>query len=201
MTMEVEIGVERLRLARLPTPIEALERRSRVLGREIHVKRDDLTDTLASGNKIRKLEFALAAARRAGADTLITCGAAQSNHARATAVLGIRCGFAVRLVLLGDAEDRDRGNHLIDRILGARIRYIDAAGWKRRAAIMAEEAEEVARAGGQAWVLPEGGSDEIGTLGYLRAALEIRRRLPQVGIVVLSQHLQRQYALELLAAS
>lgn len=173
---------DRLKLARLPTPLELLPRVSEELGREIWIKRDDTSDTLATGNKIRKLEYALAAARAAGASTLVTCGATQSNHARATAAVARRAGFAVHLVLLGDEQDRDQGNHLLDRILGAEISYVDLEGWGHRAAVMRSIADDIEKAGGKAWVMPEGGSDSIGTLGYVRAAEEILEQGRDLGL-------------------
>jgi len=98
---------DRLALAQLPTPLQPLDRLSaQFSGPRIWVKRDDLTDCALSGNKIRKLDFTLARALAQGCDTLITCGGVQSNHCRATALLGARLGLKVHLILR-DEELRD----------------------------------------------------------------------------------------------
>src|SRR5690349_21622902 len=89
----------RLQRARLPTPVERLERLSKHLGIELHIKRDDLTGSALSGNKIRKLEFLMAEAREQGADTVVTCGGEQSNHCRATAVAAAQLGLSAYLLL------------------------------------------------------------------------------------------------------
>ena len=110
---------ERLPLARTPTPFERLDRTGELLGVELLVKRDDLTGAELSGNKVRKLEFLLAEARTQGADTVITCGGEQSNHARATALAATRVGLRSTLILRCADPDRPpatAGNILLDRI-------------------------------------------------------------------------------------
>ena len=107
----------RISLANLPTPLHPLTRLSADLGGpEIWLKRDDLTGSALSGNKVRKLEFHVAAARAAGATTLITCGAEQSNHCRATAIVAARLGFRCVVLLRtanGHAPASATGNHLL----------------------------------------------------------------------------------------
>jgi len=93
---------EKLQLANTPTPIQPLDRLSESLGCRLWVKRDDLTGSATSGNKIRKLEYSLARAKQQGADVIITCGGVQSNHCRATALLGAQLGFKVHLLLRGE---------------------------------------------------------------------------------------------------
>lgn len=167
---------ERLSLARLPTPLERLDRTSEALGVDLYVKRDDLTGAELSGNKVRKLEFLLADARAQGADTLITCGGEQSNHCRATALVAARLGMRSR-VLLRTADPANppatSGNILLDRMAGAEIQWITPADYARRAELMAEVAEALARNGRRPYVIPEGGSNAIGAWGYVRAAAEI----------------------------
>src|SRR5512140_141284 len=114
--------IPRIRLAALPTPIEPLPRLSGVLGGpRLLVKRDDLTGLAFGGNKTRKLEFVLAEAQAQGARTLITVGAAQSNHCRQTAALAARFGLRCILVLSGKPEEPTNGNLLLDQLFGAKI--------------------------------------------------------------------------------
>src|SRR5512140_3677056 len=114
--------IPRIRLAALPTPIEPLPRLSGVLGGpRLLVKRDDLTGLAFGGNKTRKLEFVLADALANGAHTLITVGAAQSNHCRQTAALAARAGLDCILVLSGEPEEPPSGNFLLDTLFDAEI--------------------------------------------------------------------------------
>ena len=136
----------RLDLARTPTPLEPLLRLSEKFGIDMHVKRDDLTGADLTGNKIRKLEFLLADGLANRCDTVITCGAAQSNHARATAIAAARLGLGVRLLL----RTRDpanppplAGNTLLDRLVGAEIVWLTFAEYGRRAEMLAAEAESL----------------------------------------------------------
>ena len=166
---------DRIPIARLPTPLERLERTSQRLGVEVLVKRDDLTGAELSGNKIRKLEFLLAEARARRADTVITCGGQQSNHARATALASARLGMRPLLVLRTADPARPpppTGNILLDRVAGADIRWISMADWARRDELMAEIAAELTRAGRHPYVVPEGGSSALGSWGYVRAVVE-----------------------------
>lgn len=163
----------RTRLALLPTPLEPLPRLSAAWGGPtIWVKRDDLTGFELSGNKVRKLEFHLAAARAAGATTLITCGAVQSNHCRATAFAAAREGFEVVLVLRspdGRPPATATGNHLLQRLAGAQVRFVTPEEYMRRNVVMAEIADAI----GDAWVIPEGASDALGMWGFVVAAREL----------------------------
>lgn len=166
----------RLDLARTPTPLEPLARLSEKFGIDMHVKRDDLTGADLSGNKIRKLEFLLADALANGCDTVITCGAAQSNHARATAIAAVRLGLGVRLLL----RTRDpanppplEGNILLDRLVGAEIVWLSFEEYGRRAEMLAAEAESLRNSGKTPYVIPEGGSNAMGAWGYVRAVEEL----------------------------
>ena len=166
---------DRIPLAHLPTPLQRLERVSERLGVEVLVKRDDLTGAELSGNKVRKLEFILAEARARGCDVVLTCGGEQSNHCRATALACARLGMEPHLVLRTADPGRPppaTGNILLDRVAGARIRWITMADWARREELMAEMAEELARAGRRPCIIPEGGSSALGAWGYLRAVVE-----------------------------
>lgn len=166
----------RLDLARTPTPLEQLPRLSDKFGVDMHIKRDDLTGADLSGNKIRKLEFLLADALASGCDTVITCGAAQSNHARATAIAAVRLGLEVRLLL----RTRDptnppalEGNILLDRLVGAEIVWLTFEEYGRRTEILAAEAESLRSSGRTPYVIPEGGSNAMGAWGYVRAVEEL----------------------------
>ncbi|HSO00498.1 MAG TPA: pyridoxal-phosphate dependent enzyme [Candidatus Nanopelagicales bacterium] len=169
-----------LGLAHLPTPLQRPRRLAEALGVDLYIKRDDMTGGAEAGNKIRKLELLLAEALAEGADTLITCGGIQSNHARATALLGAQLGL--RAVLVLRAQDPSAapplaGNVLLDRLAGAEIRRITPEQYRDRAAIMEAVAGEIRAAGGRPYVIPEGGSSGLGALGYVRAMEEVRRQL------------------------
>jgi D-cysteine desulfhydrase len=167
-------------LARLATPLQPLPRASAALGVELLVKRDDLTGAALSGNKVRKLEYLLAEALAAGADTVITCGGEQSNHARATAVAAAQLGLRCVLVLRTDDPARPpgaSGNILLDRLVGAELRFISRRQWQDRDAIMAEEAARQRAAGHAPYVVPEGGSNALGSWGYLECARELEADL------------------------
>ena len=172
-----------LDLALTPTPLQEFPRLRKAWGGpHIWVKRDDLTGFGLSGNKVRKLEFHLAAAREAGADTVITCGAFQSNHCRATALACARLGFDARLVLRtpdGKKSTTTVANLIIDMLAGATIRYISQEEWKDRDAIMADEAAKLAAEGRTAFVIPQGASDRLGMWGMSLGFQELVEQIPQ----------------------
>jgi L-cysteate sulfo-lyase len=167
----------RIPLAHLPTPLEPLPRLSEALGGpSIWVKRDDCTGLGGGGNKTRKLEFLMAAARQHGADTIITPGAVQSNHARQTAAAAARLGLGCHLLLEGIAADSDRdyrgsGNILLDRIFGAHLHHFPN---DTDLDLAAESLAEELREGGRVpYVIPTGGSSALGALGYVGCAVEL----------------------------
>jgi len=167
---------ERIALARTPTPLERADRTSAELGIELFFKRDDLTGAELTGNKVRKLEFLFADARAQEADMVITCGGEQSNHCRATALAATRLGLRSRVLLRTADPTRPpavTGNILLDRMAGAEVQWITPADYARRAAIMGEVAEQLARAGRRPYVIPEGGSNAVGAWGYVHAAAEL----------------------------
>jgi D-cysteine desulfhydrase len=150
------------------------------LGLDLWVKRDDATGGAEAGNKIRKLELLLADAQARGAGTVITCGGLQSNHARATALAAASLGM--RAVLYLRTPDPSAtlplsGNVLLDRLAGAEIRLITPEQYRDRDRIMAEAETELECAGQKAYVVPEGGSNGRGALGYALAMAEIRAQL------------------------
>jgi D-cysteine desulfhydrase len=172
---------KRISQARLPTPVEPLHRVSHELGLQFLVKRDDLTGAALSGNKIRKLEFLLAEAIDRGADTVITCGGEQSNHCRATAIAATQLGL--RSVLLLRTEDPTspptiEANILLDRLAGAEIRWVSRDEYRRRAELFVETSMHLESQGRRAYVIPEGGSNQLGAWGYIRCVDELADALP-----------------------
>jgi D-cysteine desulfhydrase len=150
-----------------------LERLSRRLGIELYVKRDDLTGLLESGNKVRKLEFLVAEALERGADTLVTCGTLQSNCCRAVAAVAARLGLNAALAVKGARPAAYDGNLLLDRLLGAAVRYLSDDEWAHVDEVMEEMAAALRAEGHRPYVIPESGSNEVGALGYLECAVEI----------------------------
>jgi D-cysteine desulfhydrase len=172
---------ERLSRARLPTPLHPLARLSTQLGVALHCKRDDLTGSALSGNKIRKLEFLLAEAQAQGADTIVTCGGEQSNHCRATAVAATQLGMASYLLLRTDDPTHPpavEANILLDKLVGAEIRWVSREEYRRRAEIFREVEAELRARGKRPYIVPEGGSNALGAWGYVRCVEEIAADLP-----------------------
>jgi L-cysteate sulfo-lyase len=163
----------RVSLAALPTPVEEMPNLSKRLGRRILIKRDDLTGLALGGNKTRKLEFLGADARRAGADTLITTGAPQSNHCRQTAAAAARLGMRCLLVLSGTPQPADTGNLLLDSLVGAEIVW---TGEKNREEALGETFSREKAAGRKPYLIPYGGSNPLGAAAY---ALALRELLDQ----------------------
>ncbi len=164
---------KRFTLAQLPTPVERLDRLSEELGVSLYVKRDDLTESVASGNKIRKLEYLLYDAREKGCDTLITCGGVQSNHCRATAAVAARMGFACHLILRGEKPAIPNGNYLVDRILGATTSFYSREEFENLHEIERNTVATLERQGHKPYLIPMGGSNATGSLGYIRMAEEL----------------------------
>lgn len=170
----------RLRLAHLPTPLLKVRALDERLGVDLWIKRDDVTGGAEAGNKLRKLELLLARAVRDRATTVLTCGGIQSNHARATALACARLGL--RAVLLLRMQDPSQplpltGNVLLDRLTGAEIRRISVEQYRERDALMARAAEELAARGERPFIVPEGGSNGLGSIGYVLAMREVREQI------------------------
>jgi L-cysteate sulfo-lyase len=178
----------RIRLAHLPTPLEYLPRLSRALGGpEVWIKRDDCTGLSSGGNKTRKLEFLLAQARERDADVILTQGATQSNHARQTAAGAAKLGLACHILLEDRTGKTERfytegGNVLLDHLHGAAIEHC------RPNSDMNGELERIAarmRAEGRRpYVIPGGGSNPTGALGYVNAALELITQANDLGLKI-----------------
>jgi D-cysteine desulfhydrase len=161
----------RVHVAHLPTPLEPLTRlTARLGGPDLWVKRDDQTGLATGGNKTRKLEFLVADALGRAADALITCGAAQSNHARQTAAAARKFGLDPVLVLRGTPPDEAQGNLLIDHLLGAQIVWAGDQDLGRRMEDVASRLRDQDR---RPYVVPYGGSNAIGAAGYALAMREL----------------------------
>ena len=176
---------ERLLLSTWPTPVEPAPRLARAVGLrpdDLLVKRDDLTGLGGGGNKVRKLEWTVGAALAAGADTLVTTGAPQSNHARLTAAAAARAGLDAVLVFPGQPDQEASGNLVLDALFGAQIVWIgdvDGAG-------LAAAAADIAAARPGSALIPFGGSSPTGALGYLHAGAEIREQVPDLDTLVVA---------------
>jgi len=167
--------VPRLRFAHLPTPIDELGRLSKALGGpRIFVKRDDATGLALGGNKTRKLEFLIADALKKGAATIVTAGAAQSNHCRQTAAAAAKFGLDCVLVLNGPRPEAASANILLDSLLGARIVWVERREDRERAQM--EICAELETAGKAPYFMPYGGSTPIGALGYAFAVEEAMKQ-------------------------
>lgn len=185
-----------MNLARFPrrrytegnTPIEFLPRFTKALGgAEIYIKRDDLLGLTAGGNKTRKLEFLVAEALEQGADTLITCGAVQSNHCRLTLAAAVKEGLKCRLVLEervpGSYNQDASGNNFLFRLLGVeKVRVV--SGGSDMMGEMQTLADEVAAEGRKAYIIPGGGSNAVGATGYAACAQEIISQLFEKGLSI-----------------
>ncbi len=169
----------RLEFIGAPTPLEYLPRFSDYLGREIFIKRDDVTPMAMGGNKLRKLEFLAADALREGADTLLTAGAIQSNHVRQTAAvaakLGLHCVALLENPIGTTAENYlSNGNRLLLDLFNTQIEMCDALSDPN--AQLEELATRVEAQGFRPYVIPVGGSNALGALGYVESALEIAQQ-------------------------
>ena len=176
----------RLNLAQLPTPIQPLDRLTKKIksGSRIWIKRDDLTGCATSGNKIRKLEFTLAEAQQQGASVIITCGGVQSNHARATAILGAQLGMKVHLLLRGEKTELTRnGNHFLDLLSGAEIScYPSEIYVPQLQKLVNELCEYYRKQGLKPYFITTGASDGTGVWGYVRACEEIKQQCSELNI-------------------
>ncbi len=161
----------RVAIGHLPTPLEPLPRLTAQLGGpELWIKRDDQTGLATGGNKTRKLEFLVADAQAVGADTLITGGAAQSNHSRQTAAAAAKFGLACVLALRGEEPPQTRGNLLLDQLLGAEVVWGEG---RPLGEVMEQTAEELRSAGRRPYIIPYGGSNPVGASGYAAAMEEL----------------------------
>ena len=162
--------IPRIHFAHLPTPIETMPRLEKVLnGPHLLIKRDDQTGLAFGGNKTRKLEFLVAEAQSTGADTLISAGALQSNHCRQTAAAAAKFGFDCFLVLVGEPPAQASANLLLDQLFGAKIIWAEK---NQRDSLLADTFDKVLAQGHKPYLVPYGGSNSTGALGYVFAMEE-----------------------------
>ncbi len=183
----------RRRYTDFATPIEPLPRFSAALaqtcpggqGPEVWIKRDDMLGLFPGGNKTRKLEFLVADALAQGADTLVTCGAPQSNHCRITLAAaareGLKCRFVIEERVPGSYHPDATGNHFMFRLMGVEAMTVVPAG-SDMAAAMQRVADELAAQGRKAYIIPGGGSNALGGLGYVACAQELQQQCFDMGL-------------------
>ena len=173
-------NLKRVSLGFFPTPLHTLPRLTDKLGGpQLYIKRDDQTGLATGGNKTRKLEFLVADALDQGADTLITGGAPQSNHARQTAAAAARMGMRCVLVLRGKSPAARQGNLLLDEMLGAEIRWAEKNAMPAAMEAIAVELQEQKRT---PYIIPYGGSNPVGATGYVAAMEELMEQAQQMNL-------------------
>jgi L-cysteate sulfo-lyase len=178
----------KVRLGHLPTPLEPMDRLSEILGGpRLWVKRDDCTGLSSGGNKTRKLEFLMADAQSKGADTIITQGATQSNHARQTTAAAAKLGMECHILLEDRTGSNDNnyilnGNVLLDRLHGASVSK--RSGGTDMNLEMQDFADALTEKGKKPYIIPGGGSNPIGALGYVNCARELTEQASEIGLKI-----------------
>lgn len=175
--------MDKMTIANLPTKIEKVHFFSQHLNKSVFIKRDDQTGMATSGNKIRKLEYLLKDAQNKKCDYLITSGGIQSNHARATAVLAAKHHMKSLLILKESEINKTQGNLLFNKLVGAKIELVSEDEYQDLTPIIEEVKKELTDSGHKPYVIPMGGSNGLGALGYLEAYYEILRQEEQLGMV------------------
>ena len=174
----------RLSLGVYPTPLHKLENISAKYGKSIWIKRDDLCGVALGGNKVRKLEFLLAEAKRQGCDVVFTTGGAQSNHAMLTAVCAARLGMRCILLLKQRGVTDRKGNLILDEIYGADVRFMDTDSYDDIYAEMHRMADELAKEGHRSCLIPCGGSNPLGSIGYAACVEELSAQATDMGLAI-----------------
>lgn len=172
-----------------PTPIEAVPTFSKALGGKVNlfIKRDDLLPGCAGGNKTRKLDYCIADAIANGADTIITCGAVQSNHCRLTLSWAVKEGMDCHLILEervpGTYKKDGSGNNFLFELMGVKSTKV-VPGGSNMMAEMEKVAEQLKNAGKKPYIIPGGASNAIGATGYVACAAEIQQQLFESNLVI-----------------
>jgi L-cysteate sulfo-lyase len=170
-----------------PTPLESAPRLAEAIGLDhLWLKRDDLTGLGGGGNKVRKLEVTCAEALAAGATTLVTTGAPQSNHARVTAAAAARLGLGAVLVLAGDRPAESRGNLVLDELAGAELAWAGDIPFEAMDDAVEDQVARVREAGGVPWVIPLGGSTAASAQAYADCGSELKQQVPDAEHVVVA---------------
>ena len=167
------IEPRKISLAQIPTPLQEIK----FEGRSLLIKRDDLTGSELSGNKVRKLEFILDDAKRKKADIIFTCGGDQSNHARATTIAAKRIGINTKLFLWGKENKSSNGNLFLNKVCGAEVKYLNKKEYDKVNDLMYYERMNLLKKEKNAYVLPEGGSTTLGIWGYVNFMNEIKKQM------------------------
>lgn len=170
-------SLPRIKLAALPTPLDELPRLSADLHIRVLMKRDDLTGFALGGNKARKLEFLLADAVQQGADTLVTSGGPQSNHARTTAAAARKAGMKCKLLFFGKPPKEANGNLLLDELLGAETEYAGTDDKNETERLLGGVVESLKTRGRKPYLIPAGGSSALGCASYILAVGELLEQL------------------------
>lgn len=174
-------NLPRFNLAEYPTPIHFLRNLTKAYnGPDIYMKRDDLISLGMGGNKVRKLEFLVGEALEQGKDTLVTAGGIQSNHCRLTAASARRAGLDCHLVLNGTPPETPNGNLLLDNLFEADIHYCNR---EERDSMLNQVADKLTENGKKPYVIPVGGSNSIGSVGYVDAMLELDTQLKEMDFI------------------
>lgn len=173
----------RVSLGILPTPMYRLPNISRTLGKNIYIKRDDMTGVALGGNKVRKLEFLIADAIEQGCDYMLTTGGAQSNHAMLTAACCSRLGIGCMLVLQKRGVWQKLGNQILNDLIGVEVRFIDTGDYADIYAEMDRICDGLRAEGHKPYCVPVGGSVPLGSVGYVNAAHEAIEQAKAQGVV------------------
>ncbi len=164
---------KRINLANIPTPLQKIS----FEGKEILIKRDDLTGVELTGNKVRKLEYLLAEAKKEKDNYIFTCGGEQSNHARATVIAASKLGFKTRLFLWGKSSGRADGNNFFYKYFNADTVYLDDREYENVNQVMSEARSSLVKKGKKVFVIPEGGSTSTGIKGYVDFIDELQNQI------------------------
>ncbi|AJY75473.1 D-cysteine desulfhydrase family protein [Paenibacillus beijingensis] len=174
-------SLPRVQLGSWPTPLQPAGQLSRQLGCPLFIKREDMTGLGGGGNKARKLEFQLGQAIKDGATHVITTGAVQSNHAHLTAAAGRKLGLKPHLVLSGQPDHERRGNLYLDHLMDSELTFVSPPADRPPLEVMneamAEVAKDITNQGGIPCIIPEGGTDALGTVGYILAVKELVQQI------------------------
>ncbi len=174
----------RISLTRLPTPLQSLPSLSAKLGPHLFIKRDDLTDLTLGGDKPRKLEYEVARALAQGADTLVTSGSSQSNHARLTTAAARKVGMDCVVILSHDQHQAFQGNLLTVYLMGAQVHFVEASShWDLEPSVHSV-CQSLLAQGRKPYVIPVSGTTPQSCLGYVRCGLEIAQQIREQGLHV-----------------
>lgn len=173
---------KRIRLGGLPTPLHFAPKFSELCGIEVWIKRDDLSQLSAGGNKVRKLEFILGEALAGRSEALVTVGSPQSNHARTVAAVASQLGIECHLVLGGPRPDRPTGSVLLDAVLGPTLHFTARDDWQLLDREARQLTADLERAGRWPCLIPLGGSTPVGALGFVAAYVELILQCRELGL-------------------